>query len=100
MADGYQTAQASLNVASVNAGKPALPAEEAREQTFLERLQSVASNFDVKARLADLQRAVDKATDHIIDLMVVFAMQTVVLPLILAWGLLKVAGGLFNSRPT
>jgi hypothetical protein len=68
------------------------------EPGWRERITQIAkqalASLDIRAKLADLRNSVDKATDHIIDLMVVFLMQTIVVPILLLWVLLKAAGGL------
>jgi hypothetical protein len=104
LADNYQQAQESLDVISANASKPMIPVpEEAKDKGGLwDRLKGLGDAgglLDVKARVAELREAVDKATDHIVDLMVVFVMQTLVVPLVLLWALIKLAGGVLLSRP-
>ena len=102
LATQYQQAQKSLDAISANASKPAIQAPaEAKDEGFwdkLRRLKDAAASLDVRGKLAELQSALDKATDHIVDLMVVFVMQTIVVPVVLLWALLKVAGGVLLSR--
>lgn len=96
LADDYQTAQESLDVISADSSRPVIAApDEVKDQSWWDSVKGALANVDVKSRLTEFQEAVDKATDHIIDLMVVFLMQTVIVPLVLLWGLMKVAGGLF-----
>jgi hypothetical protein len=69
------------------------------EGGWLDGFKQKLAGLDVAGKLNALRRAVDKATDHIIDLMVVFLLQTIIIPLLLLWALSKVAGGLFLARP-
>jgi hypothetical protein len=41
----------------------------------------------VKARLDNLKKTAEQATEHIVKLMVIFVLQTLVIPLLLLWGL-------------
>jgi len=104
LADNYRQAQQSLDVISANASKTTIqaPAEVKGESLWdkLGRWKDAAASVDVKARLADLQSAVDQATDRIVELMVVFVMQTIVIPIVLLWALFKLAGGVLLSRPS
>jgi hypothetical protein len=52
----------------------------------------------VKARFDALQQAAEQATEHIITLIVVFLLQTVVIPLLLLSGLYGLARAAFTVR--
>jgi hypothetical protein len=100
LADNYEQARNSLDIASASASKPvATVPEQNKDGNWWDKLKQKAAGLDVGVKLAELQQAVDKASDHIIELMVVFVMQTIVVPLVLLWALLKVAGGVFQARP-
>ena len=79
------------------ADKEAAPVEGQNNEggSWLQRAKQLVDIGAAKAKLTALQNSVDKATDHIIDLIVVFLLQTILIPLVLLWALLKVAGGLF-----
>lgn len=47
---------------------------------------------DWTARINELRAAADRITDHVVNLMVVFVLQTLVVPLLLLWGLVKLGG--------
>jgi hypothetical protein len=87
----------------VNGGTDKAPAtvegQDNRAGSWLDGLRQKFAGLDVPAKLNALKDSVDRATDHIIDLMVVFLLQTVVIPLVLLWGLLKVAGGMLLLPP-
>jgi hypothetical protein len=99
----YEQAQQSLEKISTGTGSAVTQVpDQAKDESIWERIKGwgdAGGLLDVKRRLAELQTAVDKATDHIIDLMVVFVMQTIIVPLVLLWALVKIAGGVLFRRP-
>jgi len=103
LADNYLQAQGELDKISVTAGEPVIAAPATgKDESFWEKVKrwkQAAESIDVQARLADLQQAVSRATDHVVDLMVVFVMQTIIVPIVLLWALMKVAGGVLFWRP-
>jgi len=104
MATDYQSSHQVIDSASGNLAKlapqVAVPDEN---QGMLDRLKGWWSqNGDVKARFDNLKQAAERATEHIINLMVIFLLQTLVIPLLLLWVLYGVARGTFelpNKRP-
>ena len=103
LADNYQQAQGELDKISVTASEPVIAAPATgKDEGFWEKVmrwKEAAESIDVQSRLADLQQAVSRATDHVVELMVVFVMQTIIVPIALLWALLKVAGGVLFWRP-
>ncbi|QEA13597.1 hypothetical protein [Comamonas flocculans] len=82
------------------------PAPDAQGQGLLERLKQWGSDAreavasPVQTAQAQLQRisaAVDQLVQQLVTLIVVFALQTLVLPLLLAWGLLQLFRGLLQA---
>lgn len=66
-------------------------------QGWLEKIKEWTSkNADVKARFDAIKQAAEQATEHIIKLMVIFLLQTLVMPLLLLWALYGVARGVFE----
>lgn len=66
--------------------------------TGIKDLFSISSSLkNPVERLADLTKVVSDLTDQLIRLMVVFVMQTVVLPIVLLWAILRLAAGLLSS---
>jgi len=53
---------------------------------------------DVKGRLEKMKQAAEQKTEHMVKLMVIFLLQTLVMPLLLLWGLYGIARGVFE-RP-
>ena len=100
MAGDYQSSQNVISAASANLGKlnPATE-EKAEEQGRLERLKNwFSQSTDVKARFDQFTHAAERAVEHIITLMVIFLMQTLLIPLLLLWLLYAGAKGLFERR--
>jgi hypothetical protein len=66
------------------------PAEPAgREPSLTERLGNLVDDslqaLDVRARMASLQESVSGAVRHVVDLIVIFALQAIILPLVFLW---------------
>jgi hypothetical protein len=66
------------------------PAEpDAGEPSFTERLGNLVDDslqaLDVRARMAVLQASVSGAVRHVVDLIVIFALQAIILPLVFLW---------------
>lgn len=102
LADDQRQAQAALNTLSAKidavADRSAAPAPE---PGLLERLKrwSESSGTDLRKRLEELRQAADQASDHIVRLIVVFVLQTMVVPLLLLWAQLKLAARVFEPPP-
>lgn len=92
----YQASQQGINSSSTQAAKLA-PPPVAQSQGMLDRMKSwLAENADVKARFEEIKQAAEQATEHIIRLIVVFLLQTLVIPLLLLWALYALARGVFE----
>jgi len=52
-----------------------------------------------QARLGEIAAAVDQLVERLVTLIVVFALQTLVIPLLLAWGMLQLFKGLVRPLP-
>jgi len=80
--------------------------EEGRDGGLLDELrrkyEGTREALNVQARLEALRDTVEEGIDHITSLMIVFLLQTIVLPLVVLWGLVKLAKALFRlpARPT
>lgn len=55
-----------------------------------------SQNVDVKMRFENLKQAAEQATEHIIRLIVIFLLQTLLIPLLLFWGLYRAARGVLT----
>ena len=89
LAVDYQTSQQLIDSASgqVHQLGPNMPAAP-DNASLLDKLKGwVAKNADVKKNFDDLKLAAEQATEHIIKLIVVFLLQTLVIPLLLLWAM-------------
>jgi hypothetical protein len=68
-----------------------------KDDGFLKKGMDMYEEF--KSRLANLKQATEQSTERIIKVMVVFALQTLVLPILLLWILWGIARGTFELPP-
>jgi hypothetical protein len=99
MAADYSASQQVIDTASVQLSKLNPPAAAAPEdQGVLEKMRGWWSqNGDVKLRFEHLKQAAEHATENIIKLIVIFLLQTLVIPLLLLWGLYGVTRRVFQA---
>ncbi|MBA3593808.1 MAG: hypothetical protein M3Q12_08815 [Pseudomonadota bacterium] len=96
LAPDYQASQQGIASTSVQAAKLA-PPPVAQSPGMLDRMKGwLSENADVKARFEELKQAAEQAIEHIIRLIVVFVLQTVVIPMLLLWALYALARGVFE----
>ncbi len=98
LADDYQVSQQAVATASSDASvrDPTLQIDPSG-QNLIDRLRGWFSRTtDVKARFDDLKLMLERATEHLIRLMVVFVLQTLVIPALLMWILWAWARSLFE----
>jgi hypothetical protein len=89
LAADYQASQQLMDSASgrVDTLNPVAPATAA-DASLVDRVKGwLAKNADVKQHFEDLKKAAEQATEHIIKLIVIFLLQTLVIPLALLWAL-------------
>ncbi|MDR0378387.1 MAG: hypothetical protein LBI62_00285 [Candidatus Accumulibacter sp.] len=99
MASGYQESLAALQTMQGEAGN--LEAIDMGEkQGFWERLKgaTVDALAETRAKLENLKQSAENAVDRIIDLMVIFVLETIVLPVFFLWALFHVGRGVFEPR--
>lgn len=103
LSEDYSAGQATIELSSreiSSAGPPggATPVPAPAPGGLGERLQnwwdSTTSKVDVAKRLDELRAAAGRTVDHIVRLIVVFMLQTVVLPLLLLWAMLRLGRAL------
>jgi hypothetical protein len=99
LAAEYTASQKSMDLASNNIGelveKPKSPAAEplTEDESLWEKSKANIDNFindaketiDVKAHVAKLQLAAQQWAEHIVNLIVIFVLQTLCIPLLLIW---------------
>jgi len=59
----------------------------------------VSKKADIKPHLESLKQTVEQTTERMIRLMVIFLLQTLVLPLLLLWVLWGIVRGTFETAP-
>jgi hypothetical protein len=103
----YVATQSAIDSASGQAQKLGPPVVAGAESSsLLERAkQWVSGVTDVKARFDEIKLAAERVTEQIIRLMVIFLLQTLILPVLLLWalyasvrGLVGVPGRLTHTR--
>ena len=61
-------------------------------------INSAINTFDVEKRVAELKTEVENLTSHIIDLIVIFILQTILFPLLFLWLSMKLIRANFSFR--
>lgn len=86
LAQDYQSSQRAIENASRDTATIAAAPQLASEDPgIVDKLRNwLAHNTDVKARFADLQQAIERVIEQLVRLLVVFVLQTLVVPLLLA----------------
>jgi len=87
LAHDYQSSQRAIEDASrdTTTGDPATLAEPATP-SIVDKLKGWFSyNTDLKARFSDMRHALERITEQLIRLIVVFMLQTLLMPLLLLW---------------
>jgi hypothetical protein len=73
------------------------PENEADDRSLLERFSSAIDRLDFEAKVRQLREDLTHAVEHIIDLIVVFLLETVLVPLALLWLLMRFVGSLLTG---
>jgi hypothetical protein len=92
--EDYAAGQASIELSAGQiAGPSAALTEPSADESVTDRMKRWWSqSTDVKKRFEELKEVVGRTIEHIIKLIVVFVLQTLVLPLLLLWMLLRLGG--------
>lgn len=95
MAADYQSSQQAIDMTSGQITRLNPPASTPSDvQGALEKFKGWWSqNADVKVHFENLKLAAEQSAEHLIKLMAIFLLQTLVIPLLLLWGLYGVARG-------
>jgi hypothetical protein len=102
LAGKYERSTESLEVIRGSIQTPIVPPEEGagEEGGLMEGLrkkyQDTRQALNVQARLEALKDTVEAGIDHMVNLIIVFALKTVIVPLLVLWGLVRLAGGLMR----
>ena len=65
---------------------------------FSSRIEAAIDAVDIDNRVDQLKQEADRLTNHIIDLIVVFVMQTIILPLVFIWLSMRLIKAMFGFR--
>lgn len=98
LAPDYAASQSQIDSSQAQATRLGPPVAAAPDSPgVLDRMKGwLSDNADVKARFEALKLAAEQATEHIIKLIVIFLLQTLVIPLLLLWALYALARGVFE----
>lgn len=101
MAADYQSSQQGIESVSGQLDRIHPPTSTAADEPgLIDKLKNWAAQpTDVKTRYSQLKQAAEQATERIITLMVIFLLQTLLLPLALLWGLWGFVRSLFERMP-
>lgn len=96
LAEDYAAGQARIEFSAGEiANLAAASTEPAVDESVTDKMKRWWSqNTDVKKRFEELKEIAGRTIEHIIKLIVVFVLQTLVLPLLLLWMLLRLVGAL------
>jgi ABC-type multidrug transport system fused ATPase/permease subunit len=101
LAADYQSSQQVIEAASGQINKlNTTVAPVTEDQSMVEKITGwVSRNADIKPHLESLKQTVEQTTERIIRLMVIFLLQTLVLPVLLLWVLWGIVRGTFETAP-
>lgn len=87
MAADYVATQQAIDTATGQTAKLGPPASS-DSAGLLDRIKSwISQTTDFKARFEDIRHAAERVTEQVIRLMVIFLMQTLIIPVLLLWAL-------------
>lgn len=101
LAGDYAASQQALDRTAVQVDKASpTTAATVEAPSLMERIKGWAGAQGTawKERFDSLKQAAEQATEHVIRLMVIFILQTLVLPLAMLWGLFAVARAVLRRR--
>ena len=106
LAGDYAASQQALDRTAVQVGKASPAAVATDTPGLMDRIKGWAGSQGTawKERFDSLKQAAEQATEHVVKLMVIFILQTLVLPVAMLWGLYALARGVLrrdrsSSRP-
>jgi hypothetical protein len=96
----YKQSQAVLESGAAKVmNMAALDAQPQENQGLLDAWKGMVPNINVKERLAHIKDSAEQWTEKMINLMVVFLLQTLIFPLLMLWGLASFAKSLLIPLP-
>lgn len=93
LAADYSGAQSAIDITTADASKGKVPEPPASDdKSWLPKLPNWVPNMsEVKDQYTKMKQVVEQSTEHIVKLMVVFLLQTLLLPLLMIWALFGIA---------
>ena len=92
LAADYAAAQSAIDTTTAAASNVKTPLPASDGKSWLPKMPNwVSSMSDVKDRYTKMMQAVGQSSEHMVKLMVVFLLQTLLLPLLLMWALFRIA---------
>ena len=73
------------------------PVEPSMLESMKQMLDRTAQSVDVRKRVGEMRERLATATEDLINLVAIFVLQTIVLPLLFLWVLARLLGGLWGS---
>lgn len=101
LADRYQSSQAALTLSSeqvIELAQPESAAPTSVTQSMRRWWNETSEAFDVDKRLAALKETATRVTEHVVELIVIFLLQTMIVPSLLLWATWQAALAL-ATRP-
>jgi len=89
LAADYIASQKAIDLSSGQVAmlNPPVPATVPAPGLLQQMTNWLPNGGDVKARFDNLKKTAEQATEHIVKLMVIFVLETLLIPLLLLWGL-------------
>ena len=91
LAERYQTSEQAIGSTEGSLEAMAEEASEAKKKSIFEKL-------DPRRKLNELKQVAEATAEHLVQLIVVFVLQTLILPLLVLWGLYVVLKGTFGFK--
>lgn len=90
LAERYDSSQTALTLGSaelIELAEPSPPAETTLAGSMQRWWSEARDTLDVEKRLQALKEAATRVTEHVVELIVIFLLQTMIVPSLLLWGL-------------
>ena len=94
----FTSSQQAIDLSSVQVAAfiPPMPTTSEAQGTWERVKDWLAKSTDVKTHFENLKKAAEQAIDHIVRIMVIFLLQTLIIPILLLWALYGVLRGTFE----
>lgn len=99
LAEDYASSQENIEIVSGQmSSMGSVPQQAVEDRSTWDKIKEwSAQHMDIRPQLANLKQAAEKAIEHTIRLMVIFLLQTLILPLLWVWMLWSVVKGAVMS---